>query len=110
MSKKTLCLSWLAKSSLLLACLTTSLSSFAEEDKVQKAKCHVELLGGGTTIYSGMVTQSQFEQLRVTLPGRTIRAAGFSKPKEVYKTLECTWHSKRFQSVVARSVERKQAK
>lgn len=110
MSKKTLCFSWLAKSTLLSACLTTSLFSFAEEENVKKAKCHVELLGGGTTIYYGMVTQSQFEQLRARLPGRTIRAAGFDKPKEVFKTLECAWNSKRFQSAVARNVERKQVK
>lgn len=110
MSIKTRNFNNLAILSLLLACLSLSPPVFAENDEVQKAKCHVELLGGGTTIYYAMVNQTQFDQLRTSLPGRNIRAAGYGKPKEVYKTIECAWSSKRFQSAVARNVERKQAK
>lgn len=84
--------------------------SAAAVDETKKAKCHVELIGGGTTIYYAMVNQNQFDQLSAQLPGREIRAPGYSKNKSVYRTIECTWDNKRFQSALARNVERKQAK
>lgn len=81
----------------------------AEESKVL-AKCHVELLGGGNTIYRQTIKPKNLNKLSQMLKNRSITVVGEKEKIKVYNVVECALDEESFNKQSSRMLDEKQAK
>lgn len=90
----------------LLFCLII-FAGYVQAEKSQKfdAKCHVELVGGGETIYFATTKKKDWRSLAKRLTGASITTAGSRKKQKIYRINECTDLNEDFKTSKAKQLD-----
>jgi len=78
--------------------------------KMVNVKCHVELIGGGETIYSRVINENSLASLPLRLVNQSISTSLSNKKKRVYKVNECTLSTSEFKTAQAKLIDKKTAR
>jgi len=80
--------------------------------KVKKvdAKCHVELYGGGETLYFRTIKSSELEKLAKKLINRSVLTPVSSEKKKIYKVHQCVLLKDTFKTSRSKQIDAKTAR
>ena len=70
-------------------CFTSFAKQVDKESKKISVKCHVELLGGGETIYFALINKKRLANFKEQLGNKLITTTWSDKKQKVYKATEC---------------------
>lgn len=85
---------------------TNTNANEGKTDRKVEVKCHIELYGGGDSIYYQVISEKKMNTLPMTIVNRNIDVVTSSKKQKVFKVNECVPINKDFSSKLAREKEK----
>jgi hypothetical protein len=94
-------------STLFIVCSLITYPTIAKQnvEKVE-VKCHVELYGGGETIYFIKIKKDKLAKLEQRLVNKKIKVAKIEAKQKIYKVLECVTLDEKFSNLQSKSVDK----
>jgi len=101
---------------LILFVFFTTASFFCEAEQINKksqkvdAKCHVELYGGGETLYFRTIKREKLKSLAKKMVNRSVLTPMSSTKRKVYKVHECVLLQDTFKASRSKEVDARTAR